>query len=166
MFLLVLGAVIIGFLLILCLPKSSPPVIAERDSLTDEKESLSLRTIEGERFVHCCEALIRQLGLEIESSTQVNEREWDLVAVRPVPIVGGRYLVQCVLLPAEALIDVTKVRLLHDMVKAEGAAKGILITNGYFTQDALQAYEEAPIELINGRRFRDLLLRYRLWEGA
>ncbi len=164
MFFIVLGAIALGFVIILLLPKSTPPVIVEQDSLASKDERVrALERVEGDTFLHLCLAFIQQLGLEVHHATQVNEREWDIVAERAVPIVGGSYLIQCVLSTEGSPLDLTKVRLLHDMVKAEGFVKGILITNGYFTQDALQAYIDAPIELINCRRFQQLLEQYHLW---
>jgi restriction endonuclease Mrr len=55
---------------------------------------------------------------------------------------------------------------LIDAVKGEGAGKGVLITNGFFSDEAGRAAVGAPIELINGLRFRALLQHFAVLPAA
>jgi restriction system protein len=64
------------------------------------------------------------------------------------------------LLPAGEVVEAVQVLALIDAVKGEGASKGVLITNGFFSDEASKAASGGPIELINGVRFRDLLERF------
>jgi len=59
-------------------------------------------------------------------------------------------------------VEAVQVLALLDAVKGEGASKGVLITNGFFSDEAGKAASGGPIELINGRRLMDLLQRYGL----
>jgi restriction system protein len=64
------------------------------------------------------------------------------------------------------VVEAVQVLALIDAVKGEGASKGVLITNGFFSDEASTAAVGGPIELINGVRFRELLQRFALLPAA
>ena len=64
------------------------------------------------------------------------------------------------------MVEAVQVLALIDAVKGEGASKGVLITNGFFSDEAGTAAMGGPIELINGVRFRELLQRFALVPAA
>lgn len=163
MFLTITVAVIVGFLLILAMKKASPPM--PRDQMaagSDGRIAPLLNTLSAERFEGLCRRLLQELGLEIERSMRTGSRELEMMAVNPAPIIGGQYVVHGELLPEGEVIEAVRVLALIDAVKGEGASKGVLITNGFFSDEAGTAAAGGPIELINGARFQDLLQRFGL----
>jgi restriction system protein len=160
-FLTVVVAVVLGFLLILAMKRVPPPVSR------DQQQSGSSNGLEPspdgltvERFEWLCSRLLQELGLEIERSTTAGRRQVEWLAVNPAPIIGGQYVVHGELLPAGEVVEAVQVLALLDAVKGEGASKGVLITNGFFSDEASKAAAGGPLELINGVRFRDLLQRF------
>src|SRR5690606_3250619 len=115
-----------------------------------------------EHFEWICGRLLRELGLDVERSTTVGRWQLEMVAVNPAPIVGGQFLVHGELLPTGEVVEAVQVLALLDAVKGEGASKGVLITNGFFSDEASKAASGGPIELVNGLRLRDLLERHGL----
>ena len=163
MFLTVNIAVVVGFLLILAMKKTPPPVSQEqRAAELGEGTEPALNTLTLERFDMLCSSLLQALGLEIERSTKAGNREVEMMAVNPAPIIGGQYLVHGELLERGEVVETVQVLALIDAVKGEGASKGVLITNGFFSDEAGKAAAGGPIELINGVRFWELLQRFDL----
>jgi hypothetical protein len=56
-----------------------------------------------------------------------------------------------------------KVKGFLDTVKGEGASRGILITTGYFADDALRLIDEEPVELVDVVAFISYLKRFDLY---
>jgi hypothetical protein len=167
MFLTIAIAVILGFLVIFAMKKvPAPPSQEQRAAgFSDGQAPLpSILTIE--RFEWLCGRLLEGLGLDIERSTTAGRRQLEVMAVNPAPIVGGRYVVHGELLPAGDVVEAVQVLALIDAVKGEGASKGVLFTNGFFSDEAGKAAAGGPIELINGARLRELLQRFALLSTA
>jgi hypothetical protein len=115
-------------------------------------ESLSLAQFEA-----LCIRLLEELGLVINGPVRRREQEIEISAVNPQPIIGGDVLIHCVLAREARPVNAHAVQVLADTVKADGDAKGILITNGYFAEEVGKLSEGPPIELINASRLRKLL---------
>lgn len=164
MFLTVTVAVAVGFLLILAMKKAAPPVSQEHIAAGfGEGLDPRLNTLSIDRFEWLCNSLLQKLGLEIERSMSMGERDLEMLAMNPAPIIGGQYLVHGELLPEGEVIEVVRVLALIDAVKGEGVSKGVLITNRFFSDEAANAAAGGPIELINGVRFQELLERFALF---
>jgi restriction system protein len=167
MFITLAIAVILGFLVIFALKKVPAPVSREQreagfgDGQTSLPYSLTL-----ERFEWLCDRLLQELGLAIERSTTTGQRQLEVLAVHAAPIIGGHYVVHGELLQAGEVIEAVQVLALIDAVKGEGASKGVLITNGFFSDEAGKAAVGAPVELINGLRFRELLQHFAVLPAA
>jgi restriction system protein len=161
--LLVSLAVLAGFILIAIAGRSPVQYVAERptgehgDMAQAMLESLSLAQFEG-----LCIRLLEELGLVVNGPVRRRRHEIEISAVNPQPIIGGDVLVHCVLAHDARPVDVSAVQSLSDTVKADGASKGILITNGYFAEDVGMLSEGPPVELINAPRFRSLLEEHRI----
>jgi hypothetical protein len=56
-----------------------------------------------------------------------------------------------------------KVKGFLDTVKGEGASRGILITTGYFSDDALRAIDEEPVELVDVVSFLSYLKKFDIY---
>jgi restriction system protein len=163
MFLTVGIAVVLGFLLIFAMKRVPPPLSTEQRAATGSNGAGSwLETLSIDRFEWLCQRLMHALGLEVERSSTVGRRQVEMMAVNPAPIVGGQFLVHGELLPVGEVVEAVQVLSLIDAVKGEGASKGVLITNGFFSDEAGRAAAGGPVELINGVRFVELLQRYGL----
>jgi hypothetical protein len=101
------------------------------------------------------EGMVRRLvndyiGLEIDVVDRVAENEVEIRAKDPKPMVGGLYIVHGVLRRLDDYIGPEVVMQLKDVVKEEGALKGVLVTNGIFAAPAAQMLDAQKLELING----------------
>lgn len=124
--------------------------------LRAQAQASSLLALDMAQFERLCLRLAEERGLRISSHGRPGPREIELTAVGTDPLTGGTYLIQGVLAKDEELVDASRVLALASAVRGEGAAKGILITTGYFSEDAARPLEGPPIELINGPRLRAL----------
>jgi restriction system protein len=163
MFITIGIAVVLGFVLIFAMKRVPPPLsedqrrAAEQNGTSGMPEPLTLTHFEA-----LCQQLLQALGLEVERSTTVGQRQLELLAVNPAPIVGGQFVVHGELVPAGEVVEAVQVLALIDAVKGEAASKGVMITNGFFSDEAGKAAAGGPIELINGVRLQNLLHRYGL----
>jgi restriction system protein len=163
MFITIAVAVILGFVVIFAMKKVPAPVSQEQQKAGFGDGPVLLPfTLTLERFEWLCGRLLQELGLEIERSTTVGGRQLEVMAVNSAPIVGGQYVVHGELLQAGEVVEAVQVLTLIDAVKGEGASKGVLITNGFFSDEASTAAVGGPIELINGVRFHELLQHFAL----
>jgi hypothetical protein len=167
MFITIAVAIILGFLVIFAMKKVPAPVSQEQQEagFGDGQTPLPL-TLTLERFEWLCGRLLQELGLEVERSTTAGRQQLEVMAVNAAPIVGGRYVVHGELLHAGEVVEAVQVLALIDAVKGEGASKGVLVTNGFFSDEAGTAAVGGPIELINGVRFRELLQHFALLPAA
>jgi hypothetical protein len=167
MFITIAVAIVIGFLVIFAMKRVPAPVSQEqRDAGYSDGQAPLPSTLTIERFERLCGRLLQELGLDIERSTTAGRRQLEVMAVNPAPIVGGHYVVHGELLQAGEVVEAVQVLTLIDAVRGEGASKGVLITNGFFSDEAGRAAAGGPVELINGVRFRELLQRFALLPAA
>jgi hypothetical protein len=167
MFITIVVAILLGFGVIFAMKKVPAPLSQEQqeagfgDGHAPLPFSLTL-----ERFAWVCQRLLQELGLEVLRSSTTGGRQLEVMAVHGAPIVGGHYLIHGELLHPGETVEAVQVLALIDAVKGEGASKGVLITNGFFSDEASTAAVAAPVELINGVRLRELLQRFDLWPDA
>jgi hypothetical protein len=167
MFLTIVVAIILGFVVIFAMKKVPAPVSQEQQKagFGDGQAPLPL-SFSLERFEWLCGRLLQELGLEVERSTTAGSRQLEVMAVHLAPIEGGKYVIHGELLYSGEVVEAVQILALMDAVKGEGASKGVLITNGFFSDEASTAAVGGPIELINGVRFRELLQRFALLPAA
>jgi restriction system protein len=158
MFLTIAIAILLGFLVIFLMKRAPAPLSQEQRQagFSDGDAPLPL-SLSLEHFEWLCGRLLQELGLDVERSTTAGQRQLEVMAVNPAPIVGGHYVIHGELLQAGEIIEAVQVLALIDAVKGEGASKGVLLTNGFFSDEAGKAAAGGPIELINGVRFQTLL---------
>ena len=161
MFLLVLVALAIGFLLIslLVFAKPSRPTVEREGRRPEAASGFAHLTIED--FEQLCLKLVEEMGLVVSSYVRSGPRELEIAAVNPQPITGGDFLVHCTH-PEDSFVSSVRVNALRDQVKGEQAAKGIFITTGFFAEETSKMAEGPPLELINAKRLADLIQDYRL----
>jgi hypothetical protein len=167
MFITIVVAIMLGFVVIFAMKRVPAPVSQEQREagFGDGQVPLPL-TLTLEHFEWVCGRLLQELGLEVKRSTTAGSRHLEVMAVHSAPIIGGQYIIHGELLQTGEVVEAVQVLALIDAVKGEGASKGVLITNGFFSDEASTAAVGGPIELINGVRFRELLQRFALLPAA
>jgi hypothetical protein len=161
MFLTIAIAILLGFLVIFLMKKAPvPPSQEQRQAGFSDGDAPLPFSLSLERFEWLCGRLLQALGLDIERSTTTGQRQLEVMAVNPAPVVGGHYVIHGELLQSGEIIEAVQVLALIDAVKGEGASKGVLLTNGFFSDEAGKVAAGGPIELINGVRFHALLERF------
>ncbi|MFQ5960819.1 MAG: restriction endonuclease [Candidatus Methylomirabilales bacterium] len=161
MFLLVIFALALGFLLIalLVFARPSKPAVEREGRRPEPTAGLAHLTMED--FDRICLKLVEEMGLVVSSSVRSGARGLEIAAVNPQPITGGDFLVHCTH-PEDGFVDSAQVNALRDQVKGEQAAKGIFITTGFFAEETSKVTEGPPLELINARRLAELIHDYRV----
>jgi restriction system protein len=167
MFITIAIAIILGFLVIFAMKRVPAPLSQEqRDAGFGAGPAPLAMKLSLDRFEWLCGRLLQEVGLDIERSTTSGSRQVEVMAVNTAPIVGGRYVIHGELLQAGEVVEAVQVLALLDAVKGEGASKGVLITNGFFSDEASTAAVGGPLELVNGVRFEELLQGFALLPAA
>ena len=102
--------------------------------------------------------LLEALGFEIALEHQ-DERELDIVARSTAPLREGRFLVHAILAAPGDVVNASRVRQLEEAVQGDESTKGILIAPCRIEGEGL-ATTFANIELVDGRKLRELVARY------
>lgn len=110
---------------------------------------------EFERFVA---KLLRKAGFIVEETPLSGDGGVDLIAYSEKPLYKGKYIVQCK--KWKDKVGEPAVRDLYGVVLSNNANKGILVTNSYFTMQAVQFAEGKNIELIDGSVLNELVNTY------
>jgi hypothetical protein len=156
------GGMFIGIILILLIARFSPDAAKARaleQRRKDEREGKTLHPgMPFEEWRHLVIDLLEALGFHI-ALEHSSATELDVIAKSTEPLRGGRYIVHAVLQPAADVVDQTQIIRLQEAVKGEGAAKGILFTPYQIDMTGLTALE-APLELIDGKKMRELIEKY------
>ena len=166
---LIAFALILGFVVILFVKRTSSNIALEADAerTRGDAEIQSLRKMPARVFERILKDLLEDMGMRIMGSHWVIEEEIDILAHNPAPMIGGDYIIHGILVPEGDFVSSIRVIGLSDTVRAERALKGILITTGYFTEEVNKYAEGAPMELINVAKFRELLRERGLtWPAA
>jgi restriction system protein len=124
-----------------------------RSSVANDATGTLLRGIPREDFELLVADGFRRAGFQVTQPRQANgDGGIDLELARE----GRRYLVHSRHWKAWKL-DADAVRDFHAIIASEGAAGGFLVLSGGFTADARHYAERAGIELIDGRRLKQML---------
>jgi hypothetical protein len=162
-FIIAFAGIMIGLVLILLLKNTAPPPPRER--LGDEvRDDLPLFLTEKNEFKEKCLAFFSKFNLDYEHSVWAEDNELEVSLKDETPVVGGLYLGLCVFEPVNNIIPGTMVTGFLDTVKGEGAAKGILVTTGYFSDEARQIVREESIELVDVADFVKYLKKFEIYE--
>jgi hypothetical protein len=155
-------AFVFGLILIALLKKISPPPPQELIHFNDPGGK-PIYLVEQDAFKEKCIEFMEKFNLEHKHSIWANDYELELDMRDETPVVGGKYLALCILNPPNNLVDAIKVKGFLESVKGEEASRGILITTGYFTEDALKCVEEHSVELVNVVSFVDYLKKFDIY---
>lgn len=162
-FLIPMGAILLGLVFIFLLKNYSPPPPQEQ-VVWENPEDKPLYLLDRAAFRDKCLEFLGKFNLEYRHSIWANERELEIDMYDETPVVGGKYLALCIFEPANRTVDIMTVKGFLDTVKGEGAHRGIVITTGYFSSDAIQAAdEEDQVELVNIVSFLDYLKKFEIY---
>lgn len=162
-FLIAFFAFFVGIILIVLLKKTSPPLPQELihfDTPAGKPQFL----VDREAFKAKCIEFLEKFNLEYRHSVWANDQELELAMHDETPVVGGVYLALCIIEPPNNTVDAMKVKGFLDTVKGEGASRGILITTGYFSPEAVRSIEEEPVELVNVVSFVSYLKKFEIYD--
>ena len=98
-------------------------------------------------------------------SVWANDHELEIAMNDETPVVGGTYLALCIIDPPGQTVNAIKVKGFLDTVKGEGASRGIFITTGYFSDEAIRSIDEEPVELVDIVSFVSYLKRFGIYEN-
>ena len=162
-FVITFGAFVVGIILIICLKKTSPSAPQEQvkfDSASDVPFYLTNR----DAFKSKCVEFLEKFNLEYVHSVWADDHELEIAMNDETPVVGGSYIALCIIEPPGQTVNAIKVKGFLDTVKGEGASRGILITTGYFTNEAINLIEDEPVELVNVVSFISYLKKFGIYE--
>lgn len=163
-FLVVFIAIIIGFILIVLLKKTSPPLPQEAIFFNSpDDKPLYLR--DREAFKAKCLSFLAKFNLEYRHSVWADDNELEVELMDETPVVGGKYLALCLFDPLNNLVALHKVSGFLEVIKGEGASRGIVITTGYFSHEAINSAEGEPVELVNVVAFISYLKKFGIYES-
>lgn len=162
-FVVAFAAMFIGLILILLLKKTSPPLPQEQihfENLDDKP----LFLLDRDAFKEKCLQFFEKLHLEYRHSIWADDDELEVALQDESPVVGGVYLALCAFNPIGNVLQMHKVTGFLDTIKGEGAARGIFITTGYFSEEAIKVAEEEPVELVNIVSFISYLKKHEIYD--
>jgi restriction system protein len=160
-FVITFVAFTIGIILIVSLKKISPPPPQEQIHFdTDTPKYL----IDQTAFKEKCVEFLEKFNLEYVHSVWADEHELEIAMNDETPVVGGTYLALCIIDPPSQTVNAIKVKGFLDTVKGEGASRGIVITTGYFSDEAIRSIDEEPVELVDVVSFVSYLKRFGIYE--
>ena len=162
LFIISFAGFIIGIVLIALLKNVAPPPPKEEIHF-DNPDDKPVYLVDPDNFKDKCMEFLAKFNLEYRHSVWANDQELELDMHDETPVVGGKYLALCIINPRYNLVDMLKVKGFVDTVKGEGAARGIIITTGYFTPDAHKAIDGDPVELVNVTTFLTYLKKFDIY---
>ncbi len=142
----------LGVALFVLLARYAPPILRQRIAGASDRRSAipppALRALAVD--------LLSALGLTVVDA-ESDERH--LVASKREPFGEIRQVVVLAPAPSGGVVDQATVVALAEDVKAEHAARGMLITPGKISTAGLAGLE-TPLELVDGARFRELISQH------
>lgn len=152
-FLLTVG---IGFLLIFAIKKTSKRLPGDEAPPLPE----SLQNLKFDEFFELSCTLLERLGLQIKDSYRDSEREADVYAENPTPLIGGPVIVHLHLYPEDGRVTSMDVMNFAGNLVGERRGKGIYLTTGDFAPEVGTLPELPPMDMIDGKKLHDLLLEH------
>ncbi len=124
------------------------------------KGKVDIYSISSEQFESLIVHLLQKMEFVVEHTGKTGDGGIDIKAELPIPIRGGKFIIQCKRYNKDTKVDVKDIRELFGVIHAEMANKGILITTSDFTSKAIDFAKGKPIELIDGDKLNSLLNQY------
>jgi len=126
----------------------APQALAPERDAYDREASVAALWSHEELFA-IAEKLAEQLTLKVEAISDMMVMEGEFYARDERPIVGGRYVFRIIHVESRELVSGMDIEAFHASFKVEDIKKGILLTNGFFSEDAVYQAEDRPVEILN-----------------
>lgn len=126
-------------------------------------EYFDLNNLTGHQFEDLVEKLIQAMGFVTKERMPSADGGIDILANYPQPIFEGVYIIQCKRYSKP--VSVSIIRDLYGVVHSHNANKGILITNSTYTKPSIEFAENKQLELIDGEKLVQLLVKHDLLEN-
>ncbi len=120
--------------------------------------------LDGYEFEDLICILFRKMGFIVEHTALSGDGGIDIIAHYNETVFKGKYLIQCKRYSSK--IGEPFIRDLYGVTLSSNANKGILITNSFFSNQAIKFAEGKNIELIDGNELNKLLLKYGLLNNS
>ena len=120
--------------------------------------SENVNTLSGVEFEKLCHILLEKMNFDVTDTKTSGDGGIDLIAHNHQPLLSGKYIIQCKRYVGG--VGEPVIRDLFGVVMSERANKGILITTGYFTKQAVSFANGKPLELIDGDKLDELIALY------
>ena len=145
-----IGALIVGFGLLLLISLTSPRQRPSGAAAADQASPAGfVATLAPAELGRLLTALLTELGFEAED-VRVAKNVIDILAVNRAPITGGRLYVRGVASGPEGVVGEPEVQSALETARSESAGKAIIATSGRFSAEARAAAAGAPLELVDG----------------
>ena len=119
---------------------------------------IDVENMDGYEFEGFIAELLRKIGFVVEETPLSGDSGVDLIAYSEEPLYKGKYLIQCK--RWEGNVGEPAVRDLYGVVLSNNANKGIIITNSFFTSQAIKFADGKNVELIDGNVLNDLINKH------
>jgi len=156
---LFLGAIALGFLLIVLIGITAPK--PQPVDLKKESGGSDLVDLDAEQLGTLVAAILDKMGLEIDRMQGGKNEILEIFAINPAPVVGGKVLVHC--LTAPQMTGKVNGQMIGTFIRAMRSAyvsKGLLFTTGTFTPDAHLEAQDAPIEIFDRDQIQKMMEQY------
>ena len=94
-----------------------------------------LNNLTGIEFEKFCYIILEKMGFSVTETKTSGDGGIDLIAQNYQPLLSGKYIIQCKRYTGS--VGEPIIRDLFGVVMSERANKGILMTTGYFTKQAI-----------------------------
>jgi restriction system protein len=157
------NAGLFAFILLVPVPISLIRSLHRRKLLDNQSAFDSIQAISWQQFEMLCGETYRRKGFSVEENGLGGADGGIDLILRSG---GETWLVQCKRWKTFK-VGVREVRELYGILTAERAQRGIFITCGQYTQDALTFAADKPLNLVDGRRYSNPCARFnpiRSWD--
>ncbi len=126
----------------------APQALAPELAAYDRGKAIAALWTHGELFI-IAQEMAQHLTLELEPINDLMILEGEFYARDIRPIIGGRYIFRVAHVENRQLVPGVEVEAFHASFKVEDIQKGVLLTNGFFSEDAVYQAEDRPVEILN-----------------
>ena len=134
--------------------ESTPQALAPELDAYDREASVAA-TWTREELYALAQTLAEHLTLEIEPISDLLALEGEFYAQDNRPIIGGRYIFRIAHVKGRELVPGVEIEAFHASFKVENFKKGVFLTNGFFSEDAVYQSEDRPVEILNRNAIQD-----------
>jgi hypothetical protein len=126
----------------------APQALAPELAAYDREASVAANW-SREDLLRIAQALAESLDLEVPELNGLMIQEGEFVAKDLRPIIGGNYIFRIAPVESRQLVTGMEIEAFHAAFKVEDIKKGILLTNGFFSEDAVYQAEDRPVGILN-----------------